>query len=86
MKMFDICIAQSAMIFVNSRPICLRELDSKAKSESSDQAMASPYTANSESSDQGHESPSRSDNKLHSLEEVVAPWPAACGAYDQDTC
>ena len=24
-KMFDICIAQSAMIFVNSRPICLRE-------------------------------------------------------------
>ena len=51
-KMIDICIAQSAMIFVNSRPIYLRELDGEADSESSDRSMGSPYAANSESSDQ----------------------------------
>jgi len=51
-KMIDICIAQSGMIFVNSRPIYLRGLDSKANSESSDQSMGSPYAANRESSDQ----------------------------------
>ena len=42
--MFDICVAQSAMIFVHSRPIYLREVDSKANSASSDQSMAPPYT------------------------------------------
>ena len=51
-KMMDVCIAQSGMIFVNSRPIYLRELDGKADSESSDQSMGSPYAANSESLDQ----------------------------------
>ena len=51
-KMMDVCIAQSGMIFVNSRPIYLRELDGEADSESSDQSMASPCAANSESSDQ----------------------------------
>jgi hypothetical protein len=51
-KMIDICIAQSGMIFVNSRPIYLRELDGEADSESSDRSMGSPYAANSESSDQ----------------------------------
>ncbi len=56
-KMFDICVTHSAMIFVNSRPIYLRELDSKANSESSDQSMGSSYTANNESSDQSMASP-----------------------------
>ena len=42
--MFDICVAQSAMIFVHSRPIYLREVDSKANSASSDQSMAPPCT------------------------------------------
>ena len=50
--MMDVCIAQSGMIFVNSRPIYLRELDGEADSESSDQSMGSPCAANSESSDQ----------------------------------
>ena len=52
MKMIDICVAQSAMISINSRPIYLRELDGEADSESSDQSMGSPCAANSESSDQ----------------------------------
>ena len=51
-KLMDVCIAQSGMIFVNSRPIYLRELDGEADSESSDQSMGSPCAANSESSDQ----------------------------------
>ena len=51
-KMIDICIAQSGMIFVNSRPIYRRELDCEADSESSDRSMGSSYAANSESSDQ----------------------------------
>ena len=51
-KVIDICIAQSGMIFVNSRPIYLRELDGETDSESSDQSMGSPCAANSESSDQ----------------------------------
>ena len=51
-KMIDICVAQSAMISVNSRPIYLRELDGEADSESSDQSMGSSCAANNESSDQ----------------------------------
>ncbi len=42
--MLDINVTNSAMIFVNYRPIYLRELDSNANSESSDQSMASPST------------------------------------------
>ena len=42
-KMIDICVAQSAMISVNSRPIYLWELDGEAD-RSSDQSMAPPYT------------------------------------------
>ena len=34
-KMMDVCIAQSGMIFVNSRPIYLRELDGETDSDSS---------------------------------------------------
>jgi hypothetical protein len=64
-KMIDICIAQSAMIFVNSRPIYLRELDGEADSESSDQSMGSPYAANSESLDQ-------STAPLYTMEEAYA--------------
>ena len=52
MKMFDIRIAQSAMIFVNSRPIYLRELDGETDSESSDRSLVLPCAANNESSDQ----------------------------------